>query len=698
MPIAQRWNRVGVCASTYPRRALLCWVVLAFSATPAFSQIPSIPSSTRIFAGPNVSAASGTETADIPVFGNSTACGSYTNGESFNATVGGFAMLPELLSSTLGFGGGFSITRTSASFATPPLSPTLILDRRSDQVVRIDEEFRLKASYMTIGFEAMTLWHPFKRLQIGIGASVGLNVASSFQHTDHILGPKGYRFADGSSEQPLQGASSLQVAMLSIGPKLNLGYEFTVGSTVLMPHLTFSSNAVSPLKDWAWQHYTIGGGISYYIDVTPRHVAPSPLGPGSVAVVDELPKPPAAPPKLRADIDLFSVDDHDQRLPEVVISSKETITRHFVPLLPAVFFERSATGFPDRYRTVTQTMAQQFRVNDLAGNNPVMVQHQVMNVIGSRMQQDTTAQITLVGQISREEAPEIARVRALEVRAYLIRAWGIDSSRIAVAPNRKGLLQRSNESTEDGRADNRRVEILSDSPTLLLPVITEKKEFSLVPPMLKINPTFDAEAGVKQWELSILHQGREIGKFSSNEQDEESELMWDIVRENPEATVPPLFAQLRVEDSTGRVVRAVTSVPLSIATRTSAGNVVAQAGDEEVVSFTLAGYDVRSAEIARGNKMLVEEIGKAMRNGARVTVTGYADRLGDKEKNRELASDRANRVAETIRQMAAERGLRDVSVHFVGGSIETDRFTNDLPEGRTLTRGVTVMIEQKIVE
>ncbi|MCC7437644.1 MAG: OmpA family protein [Armatimonadetes bacterium] len=697
MPIAQRWNRFGVCAGAYLRRALCCWVVLSLSAPSIFSQIPSIPSSTRIFAGPNVSAASGTETADIPVFGSSTACGSYTNGTSLNATVGGFAMLPELLSSAFGVGGGFSITRTSASFATPPLEPTLILDRRSDQVVRIDEEFRLKASYMTIGLEAMTLWHPFKRLQVGVGASVGLNVASSFQHTNQILGPKGYRFADGSSEQPLQGASSLQVAMLSIGPKLNLGYEFTVGNAVIMPHITFSSNAVSPLKDWAWQHYTIGGGISYYIDVTPRHVAPSPLGPGSVAV-DELPKPPAAPPTLRANIDLFSVDDHDQRLPEVVISSKETTTRHFVPLLPAVFFERSATAFPDRYRTVTQAMAKRFKVNDLAGNNPVMVQHQVMNVIGLRMQQDTTVQITLVGQISREEAPEIARVRALEVRAYLIRAWGIDSSRITVAPNRKGLLQRSNESTEDGRADNRRVEILSDSPALLSPVITEKKEFTLVPPTLKINPTFDAEAGVKQWELSILHQGVEIGKFSSDEQGEESELMWDIIRENPEAAVPPLFAQLRVEDSTGRVVRAVTSVPLSVATRTLAGNVVAQAGDEEVVSFILAGYDVRSAEIARGNRMLMEEIGKTLRNGARVTVTGYADRLGDQQKNRELATERANRVAEAIRQMADEQGTREVAVHFVGGSIETDRFTNDLPEGRTLTRGVTVMIEQKIAQ
>ncbi|MCE7933270.1 MAG: hypothetical protein DYG96_01620 [Chlorobi bacterium CHB2] len=697
MPIAQRSSSLGVCAGTYQGRALLCWFASLLLAAPTFSQIPSIPASTRIFAGPNVSAASGTETADIPVFGNSTACGSYTNGRSFNATVGGFAMLPELLSSTLGVGGGFSITRTSANFATPPLEPTLILNRGTDRVVRIDEEFRLKASYMTIGLEAMTLWHPFKRLQLGVGASIGLNIASNFEHTQHILGPQGYRFADGSSEQPLKGASSLRAAMISVGPKLNVGYEFTVGSTVIMPHLTFSSNALSPLKDWAWQHYTIGGGISYYIDATPQMVLPSPLDPGSATVV-ELPAKPAAPPTLRANIDLFSVDEQDQRLPEVVISSKETTQRHFVPLFPAVFFERNATAFPDRYKTVTRTMAEQFTVSNLAGNNPIVVQHQVMNVVGSRMQKDTAARITLVGQISRGEAPELARVRALEVRAYLIRAWEIDSSRIAIAPNSKGLLQRSNESTEDGRADNRRVEIIADSPEILSPVITEKKELSLVPPMLKINPTFDAEAGVKQWELSILHQGKEIGRFTSDGNDDESELMWDIVRETPESTIPPLFAQLRVEDSTGRVVRAVTAVPLVVARRAAAGNVVARAGDEELVNFTLAGYDVRSAEFTRGNKMLVEEIGKVLRNGARVTVTGHADRLGNQQKNRELATERADRVAETIRQMATQRGLKEVAVISAGGNIETDRFTNDLPEGRTLTRGVTVMIEQKIAQ
>lgn len=48
-----------------------------------------------------------------------------------------------------------------------------------------------------------------------------------------------------------------------------------------------------------------------------------------------------------------------------------------------------------------------------------------------------------------------------------------------------------------------------------------------------------------------------------------------------------------------------------------------------------------------------------------------------------------------IRQLVARSSVTETRVTIEAGGIETGRFSNDLPEGRILSRGVEVIVERK---
>ena len=87
-------------------------------------------------------------------------------------------------------------------------------------------------------------------------------------------------------------------------------------------------------------------------------------------------------------------------------------------------------------------------------------------------------------------------------------------------------------------------------------------------------------------------------------------------------------------------------------------------------------------------------IASAILPGARVRVTGYTDRIGNERRNRDLSLQRAERVAAELERRLAARGITGATITIEGAGPEVSRFENDLPEGRFLSRGVSVVVEQ----
>ena len=83
-----------------------------------------------------------------------------------------------------------------------------------------------------------------------------------------------------------------------------------------------------------------------------------------------------------------------------------------------------------------------------------------------------------------------------------------------------------------------------------------------------------------------------------------------------------------------------------------------------------------------------------IKSGARVNFAGYTDRIGDVDRNKALAKNRALNAATALKKWLEKRGVRDIALNVAGVGVETERFDNDLPEGRALSRGVEINIDQ----
>jgi outer membrane protein OmpA-like peptidoglycan-associated protein len=115
----------------------------------------------------------------------------------------------------------------------------------------------------------------------------------------------------------------------------------------------------------------------------------------------------------------------------------------------------------------------------------------------------------------------------------------------------------------------------------------------------------------------------------------------------------------------------------------------------ERISYALVAFGYRSDVGDKTHENWLREMAELLKPGAEIRITGYTDRIGDDRYNLELSQGRADYVAGRLRSLAAQRGIRDIRIDARGVGVETGRFPNELPEGRILSRGATVIIEQR---
>jgi outer membrane protein OmpA-like peptidoglycan-associated protein len=111
-------------------------------------------------------------------------------------------------------------------------------------------------------------------------------------------------------------------------------------------------------------------------------------------------------------------------------------------------------------------------------------------------------------------------------------------------------------------------------------------------------------------------------------------------------------------------------------------------------TYGLVGFKYNSSELGGASADAVRDIAATVERGATIEVLGYTDRIGNDKHNTGLSLERAQMVARALRSQLDARGVKDVEIEAHGEGIETGRFENDLPEGRMLSRGVSVTVEQ----
>ena len=375
---------------------------------------------------------------------------------------------------------------------------------------------------------------------------------------------------------------------------------------------------------------------------------------------------------------------------------EEEIVRETFPLLNYVFFDQNSAIIPDRYERLRPDAVAAFEESAIEGG-ALDFYYNVLNIVGSRMRATPDVSITVRGHVNgsggERRNTALAQDRAAAVRDYLRTVWGIAETRILVE---HGDLPAVPSSSRDslGQAENRRVEITTDSWELLRPVTFVRRIAGVTPPDVRLQPTIEAEEGLAEWVLTIEQGGSAFDTRRGTQAERSITWNWKNTRGELPASSGDLSMRMLVRDRAGD---AALSEPVAVRVREvrSERRQNVEVSDDgvtkEKISLILFPFDV--AEPGERNERIMQEyVYPRITAGSRVTVNGYTDAIGSEEYNLKLSQERADAVrAVLLARMGEEATERVVAI----GHGETDPvFSNEVQEGRFYNRTVSLVIER----
>lgn len=384
-----------------------------------------------------------------------------------------------------------------------------------------------------------------------------------------------------------------------------------------------------------------------------------------------------------------------QPLDSIVIHEVRNIVTR--PLLHYVFFEENSASIPARYHTFTPGLTPNFSSTQLYRNSSAFdVYYNVLNIIGEYLVQHPASTVRLTGCNAdiRSEAKNLAlsRERAEVVRAYLTSVWGIQSKRIKMTSRNKPE-RASNSATEDGNAENRRVEITFEPQETLSPVVIDGAFRIITPDKIRVSPTFQSEQGILHWEIVMKTEAYPLLTLSGNKPPtapvdyrltgDNIKTLIDAALEKSGFSLMTFHATIR--DSVGTLFQSTAiRVPAIYEQRDT--TIQRLSSDYQVERFALPFFDYDKTGISPQNGKILGTIRRRIRQGTVVSITGYTDRVGETLYNQKLSDDRARAVADQL------KGISPLPLQVLGAGEAPTLFDNNLPEGRFYCRMVEVVL------
>jgi outer membrane protein OmpA-like peptidoglycan-associated protein len=362
------------------------------------------------------------------------------------------------------------------------------------------------------------------------------------------------------------------------------------------------------------------------------------------------------------------------------------------PLLNYIFFETGQSEIPERYvRFSSRAETDSFDPAALKGT--MEKYYHVLNIIGKRLRGNPEATIRLVGCNSNrgEERgrKDLSRSRAEAIKAYLHYVWGIETSRLAVEARNLPQVA-SNNRVAEGRAENQRVEIYSDSG----PVLDTVKSTYVVAVSdaahLRIIPEIVASYDLTRWQLQLTGDDRVLETLTgSGDLAPVYTLALEDIGLLKMGAFHKIVAKLEVEDRQGQTFSAAAASGVRFIRRKER---VAQKEEYRVMEkYALILFDFDRTDIKARNQEIVDRIIARIGDipSPTVRIVGHTDTIGKEAYNVSLSERRAQAA---YRQMRTSGIKEDLDIAHEGAGPFQPMYDNDLPEGRALNRTVTVTI------
>ncbi len=508
-------------------------------------------------------------------------------------------------------------------------------------------------------------------IHVRAGASVGIPLSGSSIEQEQIVSPSNETFLDGSQERTISGSDGdLADLGLRIGVAATAAYRLPLGArTFAEANLGVDLGLTHVQPDWSPLVLQAGIAIGYGLVPTKAPPPPPP--------VVEAPPPP--PPPFTADIDVTVQAD------QLPIEMRRQIVARYIPIIPVVFFEQNQSQMPDRYELLdSPSAADAFSTASLPAEADQM-HHHVLDVIGLRLREHPKARVTLTGTTSEDESDRaaLARQRAERVASYLHDIWGIESKRVNVQ-SRVSPAVASNSQYAEGRAENQRVELEFSDEDVYSPVQLRSVEPVEKPEAIGFGVSVTASRTVSSWAMRIRTPDATIKEFTGTGTPPQH-LQWDLTQNDREIALSRGEVDYSM-DLTDDLGRSVSSTPRPIPLRldTTVSVRTSASLKANTAEFLLVTFDYNRAVLTSRGRRELRTILERIGDSSSVEITGYTDELGDAQRNRELAEQRARLVATML--------PKNVEVTARGADPAEAPYSGKLPEGRFLSRTVRVVI------
>lgn len=615
-----------------------------------------------------------TDNVNLVLPGYSPDCGLLESGSGGGWDAGGVLDIPFL--PWLTFHGRLGLSRTTGTMrhtgATFPIRSEITGDLVSG---RVDEVVDYKATGIDATVSGST--RLFRDLHGEAGLGVWVRLFSDQTHSQEAVEPEELLLVNNSRRMELPSVNLFPYQPVVPVASLGLRYDLPIGEgSILSPEARVSYPFLSWTNQGGWRslRFTAGASVRFGFPGS-RPEEPFPQLPDTL---------PPRPPTLIADM---------LTAPEVVnVQIAEYDSTDWVPVLNRVFFAENQATIPRRYRELGIEETFTFSTADLTGPT-IDVYHNVLNIIGFRMQRSPDVTMTVTGyRNGRERDPELGLERAKAVKEYLTETWDIFPQRLDVqgaGVSPKAVPERSPEGFEE----NAIVEMVPSDLNIIIPVQRTYILRVANPPSITFYPRAISEAGILDWKLEVKGEDAPWKTFSGEGRMPDS-IRWDWTSDSGALPSLPLVLryQLSVRDSAlGVAETELTPIPVTLSTVRH--KLEHKEQDTLIESYSLLLFDYDSPKISSADRELLEAIAAGVQPNSIVRFTGYTDSLGNAERNRKLAFQRAENAAEIFRGFAPKE-VR-IIVNPNGG--ENERFPYTTPEGRSYDRTVVIEVRTPII-
>lgn len=391
------------------------------------------------------------------------------------------------------------------------------------------------------------------------------------------------------------------------------------------------------------------------------------------------------PPKFSVSVAAIFRDNSTRPIDSLEV--EESVENKHAPLLSYIFFDENSEEIPVRYSKLSAVDTNKFSLQMLKKTETIGIYHQILNVIGKRLQENSQANITITGcnnnQNIEKNNHKLSSARAESVRKYLSSVWNISDDRMKIQI-RNLPKKPSNNAEKEGMEENRRVEISSDDAAILSPVFISDTTHTTKVRKLEFLPVMETTTPIREWHFSLVEADAAIYTLKGMGTIPKK---FDVILDSADLAKilrKRAFYSMQCTDTagqTGSLSPTILSVKIY-----SDKNPANKYHTTETNRYALLLFEFNSGLLSSEHRELIDLIRQKIDANSYITILGTTDATGNEEHNRNLSLQRAKAVARAL-------GISADAVEGMGEDAST--FPNSMPEGRFYSRTVIVVLEKK---